>query len=84
MININYCSFFSLRYFEAPKMYPIAKQYLKWSSFFCLQFYQRYASQRERERDKETERDGETEKNLAKQFTLPSAEAYLKPFPTSM
>ena len=45
----------------------------------------RYASQRERERERERQRDrdGETEKNLAKQFTLPSAEAYLEPFPTS-
>ena len=52
---------------------------------FCLQFYQRYASQRERERERERQRDRdrETEKNLAKQFTLPSAEAYLEPFPTS-
>ena len=49
---------------------------------FCLQFYQRYASQRERERERQRDRDRETEKNLAKQFTLPSAEAYLEPFPT--
>ena len=39
--------------------------------------------ERERERERQRDRDRETEKNLAKQFTLPSAEAYLEPFPTS-
>ena len=39
--------------------------------------------EREREREKERERDTHTEQNLAKQFTLHSAEVYSEPFPTS-
>ena len=33
--------------------------------------------------EREREREREREQNLAKQFTLHSAEAYSKPFPTS-
>ena len=37
--------------------------------------------ERERERERESETESKTE-NLAKQFTLHSAEAYSEPFPT--
>ena len=36
----------------------------------------------ERERKREREREREREQNLAKQFTLHSAEAYSEPFPS--
>ena len=56
---------------------------MKWQNVHMISnicFKQR---KREREREKERERDTHTEQNLAKQFTLHSAEVYSEPFPTS-
>ena len=41
----------------------------------------KYTYDFERERDRDRDRD--RERNMAKQFTLHSAEAYSEPFPTS-
>ena len=40
-------------------------------------------TERQRQRDRQRQRETEREQNLAKQFTLHSAEAYSEPFPTS-
>ena len=52
---------------------------------FTYDFKHKIEGEREREREKERERESEREsktENLAKQFTLHSAEAYSEPFPT--
>ena len=48
---------------------------------YTYDFKHKIERERQRQRDRDTER--EREQNLAKQFTLHSAEAYSEPFPTS-
>ena len=49
---------------------------------YTYDFKHKTEREKEREREKVSERESKTE-NLAKQFTLHSAEAYSEPFPTS-
>ena len=49
---------------------------------YTYDFKHKIEGERQRERERESERESKTE-NLAKQFTLHSAEAYSEPFPTS-